>query len=287
MKRVFVFFAFAVLLLGFISADYGTGSSRAEVMSTDVSVNAETSANVSSDSNSQSDDSIRTREEVKADIDVYKARQEELRKQKAIAVRDFRETRLGIMEKRIELRERLQEKGEYMFKLQGRNVTARQLTDSEKEIIVDRINLKTGLDLTIEDLDNKTELRTKLSNGNNASVKILPIVASARAQEIMRAKCAERNCTFELKEVSAGGKTRLAYEIATDKDSRLFFLFKKRVPVVAKVDAETGEIVGVKKPWWAFLAKEKNDNVDASELEANAGASAEIEATLDSDASAG
>lgn len=46
------------------------------------------------------------------------------------------------------------------------------------------------------------------------------------------------------------------YDYEGEKNAKLFFLFSVKVPVIAKVDAETGEIIKVKSPWWAFLAKD-------------------------------
>ena len=82
-------------------------------------------------------------------------------------------------------------------------------------------------------------------------------------------KCAERNCTFELKEVSVDGRTRLAYEIRTEQDSRLFFIFKNRMVVRAEVDAETGDIIRLRKPWWSFASNEIEEDAETeAELEA-------------------
>ena len=46
------------------------------------------------------------------------------------------------------------------------------------------------------------------------------------------------------------------YEIKGKKDSKLFRIFNKEMEVKTEIDAETGEIISVKKPWWAFLASE-------------------------------
>ncbi|MDP3881739.1 MAG: hypothetical protein Q8Q31_02575 [Nanoarchaeota archaeon] len=147
---------------------------------------------------------------------------------------------------------------------EGRNITVRELAGSDKEILVGRINAKYKVNITADDLNgNVTNLRARLSNGQNASIKIMPDRASEVALTRLRAKCLERNCTVVLKEVGEGSKTRLAYEVKTEKDSRVLFLFKKKMMVQAKVDAETGQIIGAKKPWWAFLASEK----DATEAE--------------------
>jgi hypothetical protein len=75
----------------------------------------------------------------------------------------------------------------------------------------------------------------------------------------LKAKCEERNCTIELKEVAIGksNETKLAYEIKTEKSSKVLLLFRKKMPLIAQVDAETGEVISVKKPRWAFIAREE------------------------------
>lgn len=271
-KILFSSFAMFVLMFSFAVAEEGTSNS-----STNVSVESD-----SDDSNAvTANGRIMTKAEVEAEREAYKAKQEELREAKKKIIEEFKESKIKIREDRIEIRKKLMEGGEYRFRIEGKNITARQLSEDERELIVDRINLRTGLNLSVEDLDNKTTLRAYLSNGRFANVKILPASASARAQEVMKLKCAERNCTFELKEVSDEGRVKVAYEVKTDKDSRMFFLFKKTVPVVAEVDAETGEIIQVRRPWWAFLANEKDDDVDADEVEAEIEAETESEVEVE------
>lgn len=105
---------------------------------------------------------------------------------------------------------------------------------------------------------NKTKIMTQLSNGRNAEIKIMPDVASERALERLRLRVctSENNCTLELKEVPVRDENRLAYEIHAEKQSRVLGLFKAKMQVQAQIDAETGEVIQSKKPWWAFLASE-------------------------------
>lgn len=146
-----------------------------------------------------------------------------------------------------------------------REIVIRELSPERKEIIAGRINAKTGLNLTVEDIgDGSTGsiLRAYLSNGRYAIIKVLPETAAARALEVMRAKCGERNCTVELKEVGKGDEARAVYDVEAEKESRILFILKKRMRVHAEVDAETGEVIKVRKPWWSFVAKEKNETPD-------------------------
>jgi len=175
------------------------------------------------------------------------------------------ENKINEREKNIlDFKDRIKDNGK--IRIENRNVTIREISDERKEIIAGKINARTGLNLTIEDIENMTALRAYLSNGRHAYIKIMPDKASLVALERLGAKCAERNCTVELKEVGEGNKTRLAYVVETEKESRVFLLFKNKMIVRAEIDAETGEIIKIKKPWWAFLAREKYEKVTEDEL---------------------
>jgi len=55
---------------------------------------------------------------------------------------------------------------------------------------------------------------------------------------------------IELREDSG----RPAYFVKGTNQERLFFILPVTIDVEAKVDAETGKLVSVKRPWWSFLA---------------------------------
>lgn len=92
-------------------------------------------------------------------------------------------------------------------------------------------------------------------------VKIMPDTASERALERLRLNvCSEENnCSIELKEVGNGNQTKAAYEVKVEKQARVLGLFKTKIQVQAQVDAENGEVIQTKKPWWAFLASESEE----------------------------
>lgn len=89
----------------------------------------------------------------------------------------------------------------------------------------------------------------------------MPNVASVRALARLRLKvCNEtRNCSIELKEVGEGNKTRLVYEARARKTFKVLWLFKNREQVRTQIDAETGEVVSTKRPWWAWMASESDE----------------------------
>ncbi|MBU1051529.1 MAG: hypothetical protein KJ718_03170 [Nanoarchaeota archaeon] len=140
----------------------------------------------------------------------------------------------------------------------GQQMMIQEQANNQIQLKVNGVSANCGLNLTQKQVQNKTRLETKLSNGRNAEIKVMPNTASERALEKLRLKnCVEEEgCSIELKEVGQGEQAKLAYEINTQKQSKVFGLFGARMQVQAQVDAESGEIVRVKKPWWAFLASE-------------------------------
>ncbi len=147
--------------------------------------------------------------------------------------------------------------GEYVGE-GGQQMMIQQQLNNQLQLRVNDISANCGLNLTQKQIQNKTKLETKLSNGRNAEVKIMPDAASETALTRLRLKvCSEENeCQIELKEVGQGEQAKLAYEMNIQRQSKFLGMFQKRMNVQAQVNAETGEIIRTKKPWWAFLATE-------------------------------
>ncbi|UCD03946.1 MAG: hypothetical protein JSW73_05410 [Candidatus Woesearchaeota archaeon] len=108
------------------------------------------------------------------------------------------------------------------------------------------------------EVQNRIRLMTQLSNGRNAEIKVMPNVASEKAIERLRLKAcnSENNCAIELKEVGSGQQVKAAYEVKAQKEAKILGLFKIRMRVQGQIDAENGEVIQIKKPWWSFLATE-------------------------------
>ena len=89
-----------------------------------------------------------------------------------------------------------------------------------------------------------------LSNGRMAEIKIIPEVASEKAITVL----GDLDFTIELKEVGKGDNAKAVYEVKGEKQGRFLGIFKIRGEVSAIIDAETGRVIDINKPWWAFLA---------------------------------
>jgi hypothetical protein len=187
------------------------------------------------------------------------------------ANQEFRETLNETMQIRRELhqetmeniREKLQEGEELSIAEKG--LVLRKINNDMMELKAKQIAVKTRLQLNNE--GNLSELKAKLSNGRNAEIKVMPEVASQKALKRLRLKnCNEsQNCTIELKETGRAesvleeNKIRPVYEVKRKRVSRFLGIFKTNMDVEAQVDAETGEVIKTKKPWWAFLASEPEE----------------------------
>jgi len=140
----------------------------------------------------------------------------------------------------------------------GQSMQIREQGQNKMQLSSGGVSANTGMKMTQEKVQDKTRLKVQLSNGRNAEVKVMPNTVSEKAIERLQLKVcsAENNCQIELKEVGQGEQTRAAYEVHAEKEAKLFGLFKTKMQVQAQVDAENGEVIQSKKPWWAFLASE-------------------------------
>ncbi len=167
-----------------------------------------------------------------------------------------------------QVREQVQEKliaiNQGNLTVQGKQISIKKMSNIRKQIKVRNISAHTNLELIQEQVkeqgQNKTKLKAKLSNGKNAEIKIMPDAASETAIQMLKLKACseENNCTIELKELNrTKNQSRLAYEIKAEKQSKILGLFRKRMQVRAEIDTDNGQLIQVKKPWWAFLASEE------------------------------
>jgi len=144
----------------------------------------------------------------------------------------------------------------------GEQIRVRELAQNRFEFKFKDKSAETELEIEEETENNKTKFKAKLSNGRNAEIKIMPNVASEKALTRLRLKrcnSSEVNCSIELKEVGEGNNSRLAYEVLARKTFRLFGFIKNKEDVMNQIDAETGEEINNRRPWWSWLASEEDD----------------------------
>ena len=123
-------------------------------------------------------------------------------------------------------------------------------------ITIEKIGVETELEIEseVDEENNSTKIKVKMSNGQKKEIKQLPNNIRQRVREQVKICIEDEDkCEMKLKEI----RDELMYEVEGEKQSKLFNLFKKRMHIKTQVNAETGEIMNVNKPWWAFLASEE------------------------------
>ncbi len=143
----------------------------------------------------------------------------------------------------------------------GKTINVRQQADSRMAIqaAASSMDCPLYLEMTQEQVQNETKFYANLSNGRNAEIKIMPDTASQTALQRLNLRNRTEDCSIELKEANIGDQVRAVYEVQAQRNSKVFGIFSARMQVQAQVDAETGEIIQVNKPWWAFLAVETEE----------------------------
>ena len=148
----------------------------------------------------------------------------------------------------------------------GEQIRVSELARNRTRIHVNNVTADCDCNISEEKVKGKSRLKVHLSNGRNAEVKVMPSTASETAIARLRLKvCSEENnCTIELKEVGKGNETRAAYEVQVQRHFKLLAMFRIKAQTKAQIDVETGEVIVVKKPWWAFLATEPDETEEAA-----------------------
>ncbi len=137
----------------------------------------------------------------------------------------------------------------------GRRIQVEQ-SNNKVQLRSGSVTAQTSLEMIQKQTQSGTRLQLKLSNGENLELKVMPDTAVEKAMVNLNLQsCSEENgCEVELKEITKGNQVRAVYEVNVQKEAKILGLFKSKMQIKSEVDAETGEIIQTKKPWWAFLA---------------------------------
>ncbi|MEK6910595.1 MAG: hypothetical protein AABW82_02370 [Nanoarchaeota archaeon] len=104
-----------------------------------------------------------------------------------------------------------------------------------------------------ETVDGNVSIKVKLKDGKHKEIKVLPDRASEIAKARMRAKYG--NDSLEIREIMHKNVPKVVYHLEGNSSGKFLGVFKSNMNVQTEVDAETGEVVLVKRPWWAFMVK--------------------------------
>ncbi len=124
------------------------------------------------------------------------------------------------------------------------------------EVKINNSVLKSEFEIRPFENNGRMMFKVKLNNSKEVEVKVLPEDVMNKVKSRIRIKANDSNVSLELKEKKVGNEEKLVYEVKTKKEARILGLFKTEIEVEAEVDAENGEVLDVKKPWWSFLTFE-------------------------------
>jgi len=170
-------------------------------------------------------------------------------------IKELRETR---KELNGDIKAYLQERKEIRAEIRGINLTFEKGEGEEIKLRIGNFTARTTLNITEEQDENNNTILVVQKGDKTREIKIMPDTAAERALERLKLKvCNEtEGCTIELKDVPVKKVERLAYEMQVQRHYKLLGLFRAKAQNKVQIDAENGEIISTKKPWWAFLAKE-------------------------------
>jgi len=231
MKKVFVIFLFVVLLSSLAFAALNSAENQVQTQ------NKINNSGITNQIRTESREQI---QEIKDDI------------------KELREIR---KELKGDIKAYLQERQEIKAEIRGLNITFEKGEGNEIRLRIKNYTARTTLNITESMNEDNNTILTVQKGDKTREIKIMPDTASERALERLRLKvCNEtNNCTIELKEVPVGKAEKLAYELQIQRHYKILGLFRAKAQNKVQIDAENGEVIQTKKPWWAFLAKEQEN----------------------------
>ena len=90
-------------------------------------------------------------------------------------------------------------------------------------------------------------------NNQTRIIKIMPDEVKEKIRAKIKAKLQDEE--IELDEDGV-------YQVQAKKKARLFFILPVREKVKAQIHSETGEIIKIRNPWWGFLARDVEEELE-------------------------
>lgn len=248
---LFFVFTFLVMVNSFVIAEEGSNSSGSSSDSSTESSNSESS-------NTETEVEVKTKtEEKNGEIRIKEERRIKAKDGEIREKNEFR-ARLSDDQKRMILQEknrlRIKNATECPVNCSCSGSTMKCMVNGTREMTIHagnsgnviiqtkRVNASTTVELYKE---NGT-LYGRFGN-ETRPIKVLPDEVKMKIRERIKAKL--ENESMDLNEEGE-------YEVKVKKKARLFFIIPVDENLEADVDAETGTIIVIKKPWWGFMARD-------------------------------
>ncbi|MFQ5531783.1 MAG: hypothetical protein ACE5ES_04170 [Candidatus Nanoarchaeia archaeon] len=176
--------------------------------------------------------------------------------------KDERKIKIEDGKRKIEIRKRfIDEDGirrEIRIKIEEKDEDGEYRIKLERKVRGGDLEVKTKLEVRDRITGNESIISAILSNGEESRINFLPDEIHELALERLQA----RNLTFELEEETEGDSSKAVYKVKTNKNGRFLGIIKLKMRIEGQIDPETGEFIGIDKPWWAFLVSgEDSDQV--------------------------
>lgn len=141
-----------------------------------------------------------------------------------------------------------------------------------RRVEIEGSNVSIGENIEIDDdfEENNTDLEAVTSDGERHRIRILPDEVRSRIRERVR----NANITdFSLEEIEDRNVPRVVYRVNSEHPGRFLGVFKLAMRAETQIDPETGEVLDVNVPWWAFLVAQTEvpdeDEVIGNETDVN------------------
>ncbi len=152
------------------------------------------------------------------------------------------------------IKERIKEKdGEIERKIKGRFIDENgNVVKFERKIKVKNGNVEIETKLKIK--GEGSNLSVEDSEGKKHRVRVTP----EKLKTLMLERLNADNVTnFSLEEIKHKNIPRVVYKINSEHPGRFLGIFKLAMKAETQVDTETGEVISINTPWWAFLVTEQ------------------------------
>ncbi len=131
------------------------------------------------------------------------------------------------------------------IEIEGDNVKKKiKVTSGDEEYEVET-------ELEVEEDESKEKIKVKSSSGAQKLINVMPNDAFNIAMQ----ELGSEDITLVLSEVDG----EIVYAAETEKEGKLLGIIKKKMKLEMEIDAETGEIIKIKKKWWAIFVSGEDD----------------------------
>lgn len=134
---------------------------------------------------------------------------------------------------------------------------------TEYKIIIKGIEVNSKFEIKEVTRGNETTFRVRGKGDVEEALNYLPDDIA----DIAREELGSDDLNITLQEGRHKNLPRVLYQIEANKNGKFLGIFKLKMKIEGQIDPETGEFLGVSKPWWAFLVTGEDDDQTDDDVE--------------------